>query len=108
MKIASVGRRSPSALFRKAVASVILLCLAICCVPSTSVAADSGTVIRLSVIDEKNLPVPDATVQVRLSEKLIAVWRVFREQRPAGRARLRCSLLIPMALLVLRDFIGNQ
>jgi hypothetical protein len=72
MKLASVGRRSPSAPFHKAVASVFVLCLAICCVSSTSVAADSGTVIRLSVIDEKNLPVPDATVQVRLSEKLVS------------------------------------
>jgi hypothetical protein len=108
MKIANVGRRSPSALFRKAVASVFLLCLTICCASSTVGATDSGTVIRLSVIDEKNLPVPDATVQVLLSEKLIAVWRVFREQRSASCARLRCSLLIPTALLVLRDFIGNQ
>jgi len=72
MKIASVGQRSPSPLFRKAVASVFLLCVAICCAPSSSVAADSSTVIRLSVIDEKNLPVPNATVQVRLGEKLVS------------------------------------
>jgi Carboxypeptidase regulatory-like domain len=73
MKLVSVELRSPSALFRKAVASVFMLCMAICCVPGTSAAADSRTdVIHLSVIDEKNLPVPDATVEIRLGDKLVS------------------------------------
>ena len=73
MKIASIGQRSPSALFRKAVAGAFLLCMAICCVPGAFGANDFRTwVIRLSVIDEKNLPVPNATVKVRVSEKLVS------------------------------------
>jgi hypothetical protein len=73
MKIASIGQRSPSALFRKAVAGAFLLCMAICCVPGASGADDFRTrVIRLSVIDEKNLPVLNATVKVRVSEKLVS------------------------------------
>jgi len=73
MKIASIGERSPSALFRKAGAGAFLLCMAICGVTGTSGAADFRTwVIHLSVIDEKNLPVPDATVEVRVSDKLVS------------------------------------
>ena len=73
MKIASIGQRSPLALFRKAVAGAFLLCMAICGVPSASGADDFRTwVIHLSVIDEKNLPVPNATVEVRLNEKLVS------------------------------------
>ena len=64
---------SPSALFRKAVASVFVLCMAICCFPGTSAAADFRTdAIHLSVIDEKNLPVPDATVEIRLGDTLVS------------------------------------
>lgn len=71
MEIASIRQRSPSALFRKAVAGTFLLCMAICGIPSASGTGDFRTwVIHLSVIDEKNLPVPNATVEVRLSEKL--------------------------------------
>ena len=73
MKIASIGERSPSALFRKAGAGAFLLCMAICGVTGTSGAADFRTwIIHLSVIDEKNLPVPDATVEVRVSDKLVS------------------------------------
>jgi hypothetical protein len=69
MKLLSVGQRSRSALFRKAVASAFGLCMAIGCVPSTSGAADSRIeVIHLSVVDEKNLPVPDATIELRLGD----------------------------------------
>src|SRR5208337_445829 len=71
MKIASIAQRSPSALFRKTAAGVFLLWMAICGVTGASRAGDIRTwVIHLSVIDEKNLPVPNATVEVRLSEKL--------------------------------------
>jgi hypothetical protein len=73
MKLAGVGQRSPTALFRKAVPSAFLLCMAICGVPSLSGAADSRTwVIRLSVIEEKNLPVPNATVELRVGDKLVS------------------------------------
>jgi hypothetical protein len=45
--------------------------MAILCVPGYSGAADSRTeAIHLSVIDEKNLPVSDATVELRLGDKL--------------------------------------
>jgi len=71
MGIASIRQRSPSALFRKAVAGAFLLCMAICGIPSASGAGDFRTwIIHLSAIDEKNLPVPNATVEVWLSEKL--------------------------------------
>src|SRR5208337_993274 len=71
METASIRQRSPSALFRKAVAGAFLLCMAICGVPSASGAGDFRTwVIHLSAIDEKNLPVPNATVEVWLSERL--------------------------------------
>jgi len=76
MKIAIVGQRSPSALFRKAVASAFLLGVAICSVSGTSRAADSRSCVTgISVIDEKNLPVPDATVELRLSGRLVRTAR---------------------------------
>jgi len=71
MKLPSIGERSPSAVFRKAAASAFVLCMAILCVPGNSGAADSRTeAIHLSVIDEKNLPVADARVELRLGDKL--------------------------------------
>jgi len=71
MKIANLGRLSAFA-FPKAVWGAILMCMAICGVPGTSRAADSRTwAIHLSAIDEKNLPVPDATVELRVSNKLV-------------------------------------
>jgi hypothetical protein len=72
MRLVTAGERSPSALFRTAAAGAFLLWIAICCA-ATFAAADSRTqVIHLSVSDEKNLPVPDATVEVRASEKLVS------------------------------------
>jgi len=57
-RIASIGERSPSALFRKAVAGAFLLCMAICCIPGSSGAGDFRSwVIRLSVIDELEMQV---------------------------------------------------
>ena len=73
MKVASVKQRSPSGPFRKAGASVVLLCVAIGCVPRLSGASDAQpSVIRLSVIDESNSPVPDAVVEIRAGEKLVS------------------------------------
>jgi Carboxypeptidase regulatory-like domain len=73
MKIASVEQQSLLTVLRKAVASVSLLCMAICGVSSLSGAADFRTsIIHLSVIDEKNVPVPDATVEVRLSDNVVS------------------------------------
>jgi Carboxypeptidase regulatory-like domain len=70
MKIANLGRLSAFA-FPKAISGAVLICLAICAVPATSEAADSRTwAIHLSAIDEKHLPVPDATVELRVSNKL--------------------------------------
>ncbi len=72
-KIASIGQRSSSALFRKAVTGAFLLWMAICGLTSASEAGDVHTwVVHLSVIDENNLPVPNATVEVRLSDKLVS------------------------------------
>ncbi len=89
MKLASVGQRSPSALFRKAVASAFLLCMAICGIPSLSGAADSRTwVIRLSVIDEKNQPVADATIELRLGDKLA----ITAKTDTTGNATLRVDV----------------
>jgi hypothetical protein len=73
MKIAGVGQRPLPALFRKAVASAFFVCMAICCLQSTPAAADSHTeVIRVSVIDEKNLPLSGATVELRLGDKVVS------------------------------------
>jgi hypothetical protein len=56
----------------KAAWGAILICMAIYTVPATSEAADSRTwAIHLSAIDEKKLPVPDATVELRVSNKLV-------------------------------------
>src|SRR5208282_2818201 len=72
LRITSIGQRSPSALFRKTAAGVFLLWMAICGIPSLSEAADFRTsVLHLSVVDEKNLPVPDATVEIRQSDKVV-------------------------------------
>jgi len=73
MKFAGVGQRLLPALFRKAVASAFLACMAICCVQSTPAAADSrAEVIHVSVIDEKNLPLSGATVGLRLRDKVVS------------------------------------
>ncbi len=73
MKVASVKQRSPSTPLRKVVASVFLLCMAVCCVPRLSGASDSHpSIIHLLVIDERNSPVPDAVVEIRASEKLVS------------------------------------
>ncbi|MGB7944627.1 MAG: TonB-dependent receptor [Terriglobales bacterium] len=73
MRFDSIGQRSASAPFRKAVASAFLLCMAICCLPSTSRAADSRPwVIHVSVSDEKNLPAVDATVEARIGDQLVS------------------------------------
>ncbi|MGA3090376.1 MAG: carboxypeptidase regulatory-like domain-containing protein [Terriglobales bacterium] len=53
-----------------------MLSVAIGCALCRSAAADSRTGrIHLSVIDEKNQPVPDATVEFRLGDKLAAASR---------------------------------
>jgi hypothetical protein len=73
MNSASVRQRTPLALTRKSLAAALVLSVAICCVPRASKAADRRTcVIHLSVIDEKNLAVPDATVEVLTNEKLMS------------------------------------
>jgi len=92
MKIAHVRERSPVARFRKAVIGAFLLCMAIGCVPSTSgadVRTDVRTwVINLSVIDEKNLPVPDAAVELRLRDKPVST----STSDSTGKATLRVDL----------------
>lgn len=75
MKLAG-PQRSPSVRFPKAVAIACVLSVAIGCALCRSAAADSRTGrIHLSVIDEKNQPVPDATVEFRLGDKLAAASR---------------------------------
>ncbi len=72
MKTARIGHRLWSVLLRKAGAVAFLICMAICGVADASGTSDFRTgVINLSVIDEKNLPVPSATVEVRASGKLV-------------------------------------
>src|SRR5208337_1772638 len=72
MKTARIGHRLWSVLLRKAGAVAFLICMAICGVAGASGTSDFRTgVIILSVIDEKNLPVPSATVEVRASGKLV-------------------------------------
>ncbi|MFY9647928.1 MAG: carboxypeptidase regulatory-like domain-containing protein [Terriglobales bacterium] len=62
-------RRLPSARLFSALAVVFLLCAGICGITRFSVAEDRpASVIRLAVTDEKNAPVPDATVEVRVVE----------------------------------------
>jgi hypothetical protein len=88
MKIANLGRRSALAL-PKAVWGAVLICMAICGVPGTSAADDSRTwAIHLSAIDEKNLPVPDATVELRLSNKLAGTFKTDA----AGKVTLQVNL----------------
>src|SRR6202167_5518896 len=73
MKVARFKQRSASAPFRKAVGSMFLLCMTICSDVSVSRATDSRAwIFHLSVIDEKNQPVPDAAVEVRVSDKLVS------------------------------------
>ncbi len=73
MKFAGVGQRPLPVLFRKAVASAFLVCMAICCVQSTPAAADSrAEVIHVSVLDEKNLPLSGTTVELRLGDKVVS------------------------------------
>ena len=63
--------------------------MAICGVPGTSAADDSRTwAIHLSAIDEKNLPVPDATVELRLSNKLAGTFKTDA----AGKVTLQVNL----------------
>jgi len=88
MKIANLGRRSALAL-PKAVWGAVLICMAIYGVPGTSAADDSRTwAIHLSAIDEKNLPVPDATVELRLSNKLAGTSKTDA----AGKVTLQVNL----------------
>ena len=88
MKIANLGRRSALAL-PKAVWGAVLICMAIYGVPGTSAADDSRTwAIHLSAIDEKNLPVPDATVELRLSNKLAGTFKTDA----AGKVTLQVNL----------------
>jgi hypothetical protein len=59
--------------FRKTGAMALLVSMAVWCVPYASGTDDSRTwVFNLSVIDEKNLPVPDATIELRLREELVS------------------------------------
>lgn len=89
MKVAGIGQGSASATCRKAVAGAFLLCMAICGIASDSRAGETRTwAIHLSVIDEKNLPVPDATVEVRLAEKLASTSRTDA----AGKVTFAVSL----------------
>ncbi len=63
--------RFPSARLLKAGVAALLLWMAICGVPDASLATNLRTwVIDVSVIDEKELPVPNATVELCLGEKL--------------------------------------
>jgi hypothetical protein len=72
MTVASVRWRIPSARFLKSAAAFVL-CLAIGCAPGFAQSSDlDASTIHLLVIDEKNLPVADASVEVRLGEKVIS------------------------------------
>ena len=65
--MAGVGR------FRDRGAIAVLIWMAVWCVPYASGTGDSRSwAFNLSVIDEKNLPVPDATVELRLLEELVS------------------------------------
>jgi hypothetical protein len=88
MNLASLGQR-PSATFRKVAMSVFLVCLVICDLPGHCLAGESSTwVIHLTVVDESNQPVPDATVEVRLAEKLVSTSRTDA----AGKVTLTVNL----------------
>lgn len=70
MKIVSAGYRSPLSVHRSASAVALLMVIAICGVPNALADASSRAwVINLSVTDEKNLPVPDATIEVQIGDK---------------------------------------
>jgi hypothetical protein len=80
---------TPSATFRKVAMSVFLVCLVICDLPGHCLAGESSTwVIHLTVVDESNQPVPDATVEVRLAEKLVSTSRTDA----AGKVTLTVNL----------------
>ena len=72
LKIAMLGRRSVPARFYRELATAFLLCVAICFISSVAIAGSSPVAIRLSVIDEKNLAVSGATVDVRLGDKRVS------------------------------------
>jgi hypothetical protein len=64
--------RLASPRFRKAGAIALVIWIAICGVSHASAAGDSlSWVINLSVVDEKNLPLPHANVEVRVREELV-------------------------------------
>jgi TonB dependent receptor/Carboxypeptidase regulatory-like domain len=63
-------------LLRDTGAIAVLLWMAVWCVPYASGTGDSRSwVFNLSVIDEKNLPVPDATIELRVREELVSTSR---------------------------------
>ena len=65
-------RRLASALFRKTGAIALLISMAVWGVPYASGAGDSPSrSMNLSVIDENNLPVANATIELRLGEELV-------------------------------------
>jgi hypothetical protein len=73
MKVADIGHRSPTALLRRVIAIAFLIGMASYGVLGVA-ASDSRTwIINLSVIDEKNIPVSGATVEVRASDKLVSI-----------------------------------
>jgi hypothetical protein len=106
MKNASVERRSLLTVLRKAVASVFVLCLAILGVSNLSATTDFRTsIIHLTVIDEKNVPVPDATVEVRLSDKLVSSASTDAH----GRVTLNFTAPGSYSLSVWKDsYLANQ
>jgi len=66
-------RRLASGLFRKTGAIALLISMAVWGVPYASGAGDSRSrSMNLSVIDEKNLPVANATIELRLGEELVS------------------------------------
>jgi len=70
MNRVSAGYRSLLSVHRAASAVALLMVIAIFGVPDSFAEANSRAwVINLSVIDEKNLPVPDATIEVQIGDK---------------------------------------
>src|ERR1700683_3600815 len=66
-------RRFASALFHKTGAIALLISMAVWGVPYASGADDTRSrIMNLSVVDEKNLPVPNATIELRLGEELVS------------------------------------
>jgi Carboxypeptidase regulatory-like domain len=89
MKLANARELSPSALFRELIASAFLLCLTISGVTSLSSASDfPASVVHLSVVDEKNLPVANATIEVRLDDEILSTARTDG----SGKVTLRISV----------------